>query len=540
MIKKLKTYGEYPTAPLAIVLDSEWDVLSALHKVLKSFKTYPKINWVKSHQDDKVYEATDMPLNAYLNSEADELATIGLKRLQEKPMVPFDPETVIQFHIQGRTITRDFKRTVRETIQLPPLRQFYCERFGWSDNIFDVIDWDIFRPVYKKHVSSQGVQWLHKFCIKKLPTGERIHKRDQFHDKRCASCWHTVEDDDHIFTCDKRKSQRKNIIKQTNILRNTVDPVLCDILQEGLMAYFKGECMTTTMLRIRGQRGMERYSLLIDEQLVIGWDNLLRGKFSKQWKLQQRSYKVRQRLRNPLLYARKLRKKKRKEEENENKDKNKRKKNKNNNTEAFHSFYQSIVPFIKEMWTDRCIDRNTPVLGGRIVAEYDSLSKKVNQLYTLREMVLPEDELKIFDESLESRLEDTNQQLKKWILRWKPVIDHSMKRVKELAKENSKPIWQHFTASKPAKTTVSRKITKKKHTKPKKMSDNPLTNVYNRMQKKRSSSRVTVTKTVRYTKTPQITQMYVKLRNNRSTSRDKSAKEVEDQTIEDRFGDVPE
>jgi hypothetical protein len=34
--------------------------------------------------------------------------------------------------------------------------------------------------------------------------------------------------------------------------------------------------------------------------------------------------------------------------------------------------------------------------------------------------------------------------------------------------------------------------------------------------------------------------MYVKLGNHRSTSRDKSAKEVEDQTIEDRFGDVPE
>ncbi|MGK3751797.1 MAG: hypothetical protein ACI8RD_004099, partial [Bacillariaceae sp.] len=46
-------------------------------------------------------------------------------------------------------------------------------------------------------------------------------------------------------------------------------------------------------------------------------------------------------------------------------------------------------------------------------------------------------------------------------------------------------------------------------------------------------------KTVRYTKTPQITQMYVKLGNNRSTSRDKTAKEVKDQTIEDRFGDVP-
>jgi hypothetical protein len=123
----------------------------------------------------------------------------------------------------------------------------------------------------------------------------------------------------------------------------------------------------------------------------------------------------------------------------------------------------------------------------------------------MREMVLPEDETKIFDETLEEKLEDTNQQLKKWLLRWRPVIDHSMKRVKELAKENSKPIWQHFTASKPAKTTVSRKITKKKHTKPKKMSDNPLTNVYNRMQKKRSLSRARDTKKVTYKKTPLIT-----------------------------------
>jgi len=54
---------------------------------------------------------------------------------------------------------------------------------------------------------------------------------------------------------------------------------------------------------------------------------------------------------------------------------------KKNKTEIFHSFFQSILPFLKEMWTDRCINRNTPVLGGRIVAEYDSLSKKVNHLY---------------------------------------------------------------------------------------------------------------------------------------------------------------
>jgi hypothetical protein len=123
MIKKLKAYDKYPTAPLTTVLDSEWDVLSALHRALKWFKTYPKITWVKSHQDEKVYDEQEMPLDAYLNSEADKQATTGLKRLQEKPIVPMDPNTIVQFHIEGRTITRDFKRTVREMIQLTPLRK---------------------------------------------------------------------------------------------------------------------------------------------------------------------------------------------------------------------------------------------------------------------------------------------------------------------------------------------------------------------------------------------------------------------------------
>ena len=61
------------------------------------------------------------------------------------------------------------------------------------------------------------------------------------------------------------------------------------------------------------------------------------------------------------------------------------------------------------MRTDRYIDRNMPVLGGRIVAEYDSLSRKVTHLYTMREMVLPEDKLKIFNQPMEITLEDTNQ-----------------------------------------------------------------------------------------------------------------------------------
>ena len=57
------------------------------------------------------------------------------------------------------------------------------------------------------------------------------------------------------------------------------------------------------------------------------------------------------------------------------------------------------------------------MIGGMVVAEYDALTKKDTHLHTLREMGLPEGELKVFNKPLEMRLEATNQQLKQWLLR---------------------------------------------------------------------------------------------------------------------------
>ena len=113
-----------------------------------------------------------------------------------------------------------------------------------------------------------------------------------------------------------------------------------------------------------------------------------------------------------------------------------------------------------------------------------------------------------------------------------------MKRVKDLAKENSKPIWRHFTQDKPTKTKVSRKLSTRKPNKQKRMCNNPLTNVFQRMKKKRSSSRVIANTKVRYKKTTLIEVLYNKLGKRRSTSRETNTEEIETQTL-DRFGDEP-
>ena len=54
------------------------------------------------------------------------------------------------------------------------------------------------------------------------------------------------------------------------------------------------------------------------------WDNLLRGKFSKEWRIQQKAHKTRIRLVDPIKYDRIKRKKKRKQEQKNETNKNKK------------------------------------------------------------------------------------------------------------------------------------------------------------------------------------------------------------------------
>ena len=97
------------------------------------------------------------------------------------------------------------------------------------------------------------------------------------------------------------------------------------------------------------------------------------------------------------------------------------------------------------------------------------------------------------------------------------------------AQENSKPIWKHFTGTKPAKTTVPRKIAKQM--KPKKYSNNPMTNLFKRLRKKRSSSRVIQAKKTKNEVNHMISKLYTKLGKKRSTSRAKTILEVEIQEM---------
>ena len=92
-------------------------------------------------------------------------------------------------------------------------------------------------------------------------------------------------------------------------------------------------------------------------------------------------------------------------------------------------------------------------------------------------MVLPEDELKIFNEMLEIRLEATNQQLKKLLL----LVETSSRSWYEEGQRDG--------TDKKHTNLVTRHVSTRKHVLPKRMSNNPLTNVFSRSKTSRSTSK---------------------------------------------------
>ena len=106
-------------------------------------------------------------------------------------------------------------------------------RFRWTAKIFNRIDWDNFGPAYRKLVN-KNLQWNQKYCSKKLPTGCRLNKKQSKFEARYCTCWDPLERDDHLIQCPKRNNFRNRIYSEIENLRPTLDPVLHNILNDGI------------------------------------------------------------------------------------------------------------------------------------------------------------------------------------------------------------------------------------------------------------------------------------------------------------------
>ena len=425
MIKKLRRLRTYPIAIHRAVLDSDWDVLQALHAKLQAFPTYPSINHVTSHQDN--HKPVDqLPLPAQLNVEADTMATAGLQAAQPTPHVTFDPTCQASLVVRGATCTGDIKPAIRASHHLQPLLTYYNQRFEWSQQTSETIDWQIFQVPFRRQCNKHH-HFTHKFCMRKLPLGQRLHTLDPTYDPRCPTCHAPTETDDHFLQCphDSRKKYRQSLLSNlSHQVFPFMAPTLADIAREGIT-----RAISPRQHPPIPPDQFPDHQQLLTEQHSIGWDNFLRGKLSKEWMRIQTAYELHQQtLRAELGQP----------------QPGGTPRQPKTPSALFGKLLQTIWNAFHDLWLERCNDRHGRVQREASMADKFKADASLRALYELKDQVEPEDR-HLFQDTVEEHLEgSTTNQVLAFVHRYGEMLKASVKQHADRMKTGTQPIYRLF------------------------------------------------------------------------------------------------
>jgi hypothetical protein len=196
-----------------------------------------------------------------------------------------------------------------------------------------------------------------------------------------------------------------------------LDPVLLDILREGLLQFFRDSCIDPTPYPPRYQR-------LLKQQHDIGWNNLLRGKFSEDWRYLQEQHCHRHHIKMTNVQRQWLSK-----------------------------LLRTMWIHIHDLWTARNNDRHGRSSKDKFQANHWQAQRTIRALYLLQDKVLSEDQ-DIFYADLENHLQQPLRELNSWVTAHQGLIAYSVRTANLAAHANTKPITEHFLRIQPDSSAV--------------------------------------------------------------------------------------
>ena len=308
------------------------------------------------------------------------------------------------------------RKHLREFTHRPAAKSHLAERHQWADEQFECADWDSFSSARNKH-AKKNPQFCHKACNRKLPTGLRLHSRQEKHDQRCATRWHRTEDDDHITQCSARRRKLSNAIIAASKKKTFphMDPVLTHMLRDGVISHIHQMDPPTPALTECSLRCQQ----LLLEQRAMGWDDFFRGKASQQWEWPQDDCKTKKRL---------------------NRMPDVKKGNKKAPERAMSTVASATIQSLRGNWRERCKERHRPEKGRKALANVVEATREITFLCSLKEAVCIEDQI-AFEKPLSIMLEQPLGVMKRWLRNWRDVLPASVSLAETTSKHGTKAMF---------------------------------------------------------------------------------------------------
>jgi hypothetical protein len=95
---------------------SNWDIVESIVQTVWASRIHITLEDVRGHQDNTT-QAKELDLLAQLNVEADKYAgDFRFRQGEYRPIIPLMPTCSVSLNIDGKTVHRNFKTTIREAI----------------------------------------------------------------------------------------------------------------------------------------------------------------------------------------------------------------------------------------------------------------------------------------------------------------------------------------------------------------------------------------------------------------------------------------
>jgi hypothetical protein len=215
-----------------------------------------------------------------------------------------------------------------------------------------------------------------------------VNRYDKKYSPQCPACPEPVETRDHMVQCpaQSRVDWRSNCIKglRDKLTKLNTHPLLFDLLVEAVGRELKGEDTSTLT--------DANLADLVASQAAIGWNQLLRGRFSNLWMKYQDEYL------GPTQTT------------------------KNNGSTWTTNVIDYLFKQWLELWKIRNKERHGMDAETRARAEKAQAHREVCQLYDLKENI-PEHLQYLYQTPLEQKLQQTTHMLRAWINSFKPVLE---------------------------------------------------------------------------------------------------------------------
>ena len=264
------------------------DLLAIIRTMLKELRRPFAIHWVKAHQDN-LASYDHLPLAARLNIDADFLATRYRLRGRLKQSVHVDHQHSQQcsFYINGVPVVSQFDACVRYHVNGYHYRRYVQDKFGWSDAIWDSIDFYNFGHHLKRLSPGHRSQHL-KFLHDYLPLGQRRYreapiKTDDL--KLCPCCRSHEETPYHLLTCTSNPELLSSLATmKSDMLTKDVHPVRY-LIHAGIHHWTTQPAgvLFEPLISQYPPHFQELLPRALEEQQAIGWDVALKGYLSTTW-----------------------------------------------------------------------------------------------------------------------------------------------------------------------------------------------------------------------------------------------------------------